>query len=110
MNNSIQGSFEPDLLERCSKGKVNYSNKNFRKHLTSKGGLQSQCKPCRNRNQKEYQLKSREIYITLKKIDGSFFNIDGDGNVDEPIRLVKKTFAYAFSIATFSTIRGKGID
>ena len=60
MNNSIQGSFEYDLLERCSKGEVNYSNKNFRKHLTSKGVLQSQCKPCRNRNQKEYQLKSRE--------------------------------------------------
>ena len=72
MNNSIQRSFESDLFEKCSKGEVNYSNKNFRKHSTSKGGVQSQCKPCRNQNQKENQLKSRETDVTFEKINGRF--------------------------------------
>ena len=48
-----------------------------------------------------------EFDITLRKTGGNFKNIDGDGNVDEPIRLIINAFAYAFSIATLPTREGE---
>ena len=48
--------------------------------------------------------------ITLRKIDGIFNDVDGDGKIDEPIRLLNNAFAYAFSIATLSTTGGKKIE
>ena len=36
--------------------------------------------------------------------------VDGDGKVDELISLLKVAFAYAISLATFSTTRATEID
>ena len=55
-------------------------------------------------------MKYLQTELILGKNNGSFFNIDGDGNVGEPIRLVNNAFDYAFSLATFSTIGDKGIE
>ena len=60
-----------------------------------------------------YQQKNNgfdEFDITLRKTGGNFKNIDGDGNVDEPIRLIINAFAYVFSMATLPTREGKEIE
>ena len=51
-----------------------------------------------------------EIETTLRINGANFIYNDGDGKVDEPIRLVNKAFAYAFSIATLSATRGEEIE
>ena len=50
-----------------------------------------------------------EFYITLRK-NGDFDNIDRDGNVDEPIRLVNGASAYVFTIATLSAAGGEDME
>ena len=47
-----------------------------------------------------------EFDITLRKTGADVNQIDGDGNVDEPIRLVNNASSYAFSIATLATTGG----
>ena len=44
-----------------------------------------------------------EIDVTLRKNGNEFNKLDGDGNIDEPFRLVNNAFASAFSFATFRT-------
>ena len=44
--------------------------------------------------------------IKLRKNNGNFYSVDGDGTIDEPIKLIKVGFSYAFSIATVSTTGG----
>ena len=51
-----------------------------------------------------------EFDITLRRNGGNFKRVDGDSNVDEPIRLVNIALAYAFNKATLSTTGGKGIE
>ena len=41
------------------------------------------------------------------KNGNEFNNLDGDGNIDVPIRLVNNYFAYAISIATLSITGGE---
>ena len=53
---------------------------------------------------------TRIWYIFQKKNVGNFIYIDGDGNVDEPIRQVHKTFVYFCSLATISTTGGEEIE
>ena len=51
-----------------------------------------------------------EIDKTVKINDGNINNVVGDGNIDEPIRLIINVSAYAFSLASFSTTGGEEIE
>ena len=51
-----------------------------------------------------------EFYIAIRKNGGDFDNIDRDGNVDEPIRLVNGASAYVFTIATLSANGGENME
>ena len=49
--------------------------------------------------------------IKNSRKNGKYFkNLDADGNIDEPISLVKYVFLYAFRIATLDTMRGEKIE
>ena len=59
---------------------------------------------------KNYHQKGNrylEFDITLRKNGGIFYNTDGEGNVDETIRLVTNASAQVFCRATLSTTQGK---
>ena len=62
-------------------------------------------------NNNSHQTANRyfDFDINLERNGGNFNHFDADGNVDEPIRLVKNAIAYAFSIATLSTTGGEEI-
>ena len=51
-----------------------------------------------------------EIDITLRKNESICNILNGDGNIDEHLRLVNIAFAYVFSIATLSTTGGEEIE
>ena len=55
-----------------------------------------------NNNYHRISIAYLELDITLRKIGGDYITFF-DGNIDEPLRLVKSAFAYAFSIVTLST-------
>ena len=59
---------------------------------------------------KNYHQKSNrylEVDITHRKNRGILNSTDGEGNVDETIRLVTNALAQVFSRATLSTTQGK---
>ena len=49
--------------------------------------------PVIRNNSHQIGIRYLELHTTLRKTGGVFKNIDGEGNVGEPIRLVKKAFA-----------------
>ena len=62
-----------------------------------------------NNNYHQIGIVYLEFDITLK-VSRDFNNIDGDGNVDEPIRLVNNASGYTSSIAALSISGGEGIE
>ena len=57
MRSSIRGSFEHDLIKRCSECKSICLKSGFSKHETRSDGLYPHCKSCRKQNYDENRIK-----------------------------------------------------
>ena len=62
MSSSIRGSFEHDLIRRCSKCKSICLKSNFFEDETRRDGLYPRCKSCR----KQYYDENRKKYLIRK--------------------------------------------
>ena len=60
MSNSIKELYDYDLIKRCSKcGNISLKS-NFHKKLSSKDGLQFQCKNCRQ----QFYNENRDLILS----------------------------------------------